>query len=330
MADGNIHMTVAELNELINNRVAEAIAQYAQTHNTGPHGPAGGLVNPHVCTFKMFLDCKPHNFKGSEGAIGLLRWIEKAESVFEMCNCPDESKVKFATGTLEGPALTWWNSNVQTLGLGEANALTWNGFKTLLQEEYCPRSEMQKLEEEYWHLKMEGSNIEEYTTRSHELSRLLPHMATPASKWIERYIGGLVPQIQGLVTSANPTTIQQAVRLAHQLTDQAVLQGTLPKRTSATKVGDHKRKWEGNNSKSHNQQSYQQNRKQDSNKSYHNSNSGQQSSSSGGYIGKHPKCNRCGFHHDGNQCDRARCQRCGKIGHAAKDCRGELQNNHNN
>ncbi|KAD4888015.1 hypothetical protein E3N88_20088 [Mikania micrantha] len=102
-----------------------------------------------------------------------------------MCNCPEENKVKYATGTLEGPTLTWWNSNVQTLGLGEANALTWNGFKTLLQEEYCPRSEMQKLEEEYWHLKMEGSNIEEYTTRSHELAKLLPHMATPPSKWIE-------------------------------------------------------------------------------------------------------------------------------------------------
>ena len=135
MAGENVQITVAELNELINNRVAEAIANYVQTHTTGPQGPTGGLVNPPVCTFKNFLDCKPHNFKGSEGAIGLLRWIEKAESVFEMCNCPEENKVKYATGTLEGPALTWWNSNVQTLGLGEANALTWNGFKTLLQEE---------------------------------------------------------------------------------------------------------------------------------------------------------------------------------------------------
>ncbi|KAD6795336.1 hypothetical protein E3N88_06232 [Mikania micrantha] len=90
MAGENVNMTVAELNELINRKVAEAIANYTQTHTTGPHGPTGGLVNQ------------------------------------------------------QGPALTWWNSNVQTLGLGEANALTWNGFKTLMQEEYCPRNEVQK------------------------------------------------------------------------------------------------------------------------------------------------------------------------------------------
>ncbi|KAI3813958.1 hypothetical protein L1987_18694 [Smallanthus sonchifolius] len=37
---------------------------------------------------------------------------------------------------------------------------------------------------------------------------------------------------------------------------------------------------------------------------------------------KSPKCNKCNFHHFGF-CNR--CQWCGKIGHAAKDCRGELQ-----
>ncbi|KAD4586062.1 hypothetical protein E3N88_23663 [Mikania micrantha] len=106
MAEGNVHMTVAELNELINNRVAEAIAQYAQTHNTGPQGPAGGLVNPQVCTFKMFLDCKPHNFKGSEGAIGLLRWIEKADIIREKANVvADALSRKDTTGTRRVRAL---------------------------------------------------------------------------------------------------------------------------------------------------------------------------------------------------------------------------------
>ncbi|KAI3754777.1 hypothetical protein L1987_54568 [Smallanthus sonchifolius] len=76
---------------------------------------------------------------------------------------------------------------------------------------------------------MEGIEIELYTTRSHELATICPHMVTPAYKWIELYIGGLVPQIQSMVTSSNPTTIQQTI---NKLTDQALTQGTLPPRGS--------------------------------------------------------------------------------------------------
>ena len=79
MVGGNTNMTATEVEELINTRITEAIVNYTQTHQTGSHDPTGELVNPQVGTFKTFLDCKPHNFKGSEGAIGLLRWIEQSE-----------------------------------------------------------------------------------------------------------------------------------------------------------------------------------------------------------------------------------------------------------
>ena len=44
----------------------------------------------------------------------------------------------------------------------------------------------------------------------------------------------------------------------------------------------------------------------------------------GTYKGKIPKYNIWNFHHRGH-CDQQRCQRCGKIGHAAKDCRVKLK-----
>ncbi|KAI3786647.1 hypothetical protein L1987_40484 [Smallanthus sonchifolius] len=204
---GNINLTPAELATLVNDSVAEALAAH--------------INNQHVCTFKTFMDCKPHTFSGAVGAVGLLRWFEKIESVFSMCNCPVADRVKFASGTLEGPALTWWNAQVQMLGLDMANASPWEDFKIQMKEEYCPRDEIQKLEGEFWNLKMEGSEIELYTTLSHELEGMCPHMVTPSYKRIEMFISGLVPQIQSMVTSSNPTTIQQTIRLAHKLTDQA-------------------------------------------------------------------------------------------------------------
>ncbi|KAI3795656.1 hypothetical protein L1987_38313 [Smallanthus sonchifolius] len=314
---GSINLTPAELTAMINERVAEALAA----------NPNGGQNNhQQACTYKTFMDCKPHTFSGAEGAVGLLRWMEKTESVFAMCNCPQANQVKFASGTLEGPALTWWNAQVQMLTLEMANALPWNEFKTMLTEEYCPRDEVQKLEVEFWNLKMEGSEIEAYTTRSHELATLCPQMVTPVYKRIERFIEGLVPQIQSMVTSSNPTTIQQTIRLAHRLTDQAVAQGTLPPRRALSKLADNKRKFESPHFKSSQsnppQQQHHQQRKFEPAKSHSQSNSAQQNQ--GSYAGKYPKCNKCNFHHTG-ACDRYRCQRCGKMGHSAKDCRGDLQ-----
>ncbi|GJY09408.1 putative reverse transcriptase domain-containing protein [Tanacetum coccineum] len=44
------------------------------------------------------------------GAVELRRWVEKTESVFEISQCTEGKKVKFAAAILEGPALTWWKT----------------------------------------------------------------------------------------------------------------------------------------------------------------------------------------------------------------------------
>ncbi|KAI3756076.1 hypothetical protein L1987_55889 [Smallanthus sonchifolius] len=292
---GTINMTAVELAALINDSVAKALAA-----------------------------------QNVAGAVRLLWWFKKVESVIAMCNCPVANQVKFAAETLEGPALTWWNAQVQMLGLAMENGLPWEEFKTMMKEDYCPRDEIQKLEGEFWNLKMEGSEIELYTTRSHELATMCPHMATPDYKRIELYIGGLVPQIQSMVTSSNPTTIQQTIRLAHKPTDQAVTQGTLPPRGSVSKSTDnHMRKFDhhsNTHSNSHSKgsqfnQPQQQQRKFEPAKNFNQTTASGQNQ--GSYAGRSSKCNKCNYRHVG-ACNR--CQRCGKMGHAAKDCKVDLQN----
>ncbi|KAJ0640579.1 putative transcription factor interactor and regulator CCHC(Zn) family [Helianthus annuus] len=283
------------------------------------------------------MDCRPNTFSGTEGAVGLLHWFEKLESVFEMCECPEARRVKFATGTLEGIALTWWNAQVQILGLAAANATPWNDFKELIKREYCTREDIHKLEDELYNLKMVGSEIEAYTKRSNELAVLCPTMVDPPYKRIELYLKGLAPEIQSHVTSANLDNIQEIQRLAHRITDQAVDQNKLPKRVSATAtvtpsatpvtLSDNKRKWEGDSSKaSVSVQSQNQQRKTGNYQSPNQQSSG--SHRQGGYRGNLPKCNNCNRHHSG-QCNRGRCQRCLKMGHEAKDCRSPRPANQN-
>ncbi|GJT23458.1 hypothetical protein Tco_0893395 [Tanacetum coccineum] len=62
------------------------------------------------CSYKEFMSCQPFNFKGTEGAVGLIRWFERTESIFLRSNYTEDCKVKFATGTLTEEALSWWNS----------------------------------------------------------------------------------------------------------------------------------------------------------------------------------------------------------------------------
>ncbi|KAL8249433.1 hypothetical protein R6Q59_006301 [Mikania micrantha] len=74
-----------------------------------------------------------------------------------------------------------------------------------------------------------------YTTRYHELVALVPEMVPTLEKRIDRYVGGLPVCIQGMVVSANPTTVESAMRLPGKLTDLMVACGVLKKEAETSK-----------------------------------------------------------------------------------------------
>nr|GEU47086.1 putative reverse transcriptase domain-containing protein [Tanacetum cinerariifolium] len=114
------------------------------------------------CSYKEFMSCQPFNFKGSEGAIGLIWWFERTESVFSHSNCIEDCKVKFATGTLIEEALSWWNSFAQPIGIEEAYKITWVEFKKLLIKKYYLWTKIQKMEDEFYHLTVKGNDLKSY------------------------------------------------------------------------------------------------------------------------------------------------------------------------
>ncbi|GKD85061.1 putative reverse transcriptase domain-containing protein, partial [Tanacetum coccineum] len=97
---------------------------------------------------------------------------------------------QFPTSTFEGRALTWWNGNVHTLGLVNANRIPWTEFKTMMTTEYCPATEIQRMEQELWTLTLKGDNIEAYNNRFHELVLMCPELVSTEKKKIERYTRG--------------------------------------------------------------------------------------------------------------------------------------------
>ncbi|GJX21502.1 reverse transcriptase domain-containing protein [Tanacetum coccineum] len=172
------------------------------------------------CTYQDFMKCQPTSFKGTEGVVGLIRWSEKMETVFHISNCPEKYQVKYATCTLLDSALTWWNSHKRTIGTDAAYALSWRELMKLMTEVYCPRNEIQKMETELWNLSVKNNDIASYTQRFQELTMMCTKMVPEEEDRVEKFIGGLPDNIQGNVIAAEPTRLQDAVRIANNLMDQ--------------------------------------------------------------------------------------------------------------
>nr|GEX55329.1 reverse transcriptase domain-containing protein [Tanacetum cinerariifolium] len=99
-------------------------ANMANTNNTNRNPEPRKIPTARKCTYKEFMSCQPFYFNGTKGAIGLIRWFERTESVFSRSNCTEDCKVKFATGTLTEDALSWWNSYAKPIGIEQADKIT--------------------------------------------------------------------------------------------------------------------------------------------------------------------------------------------------------------
>nr|GEY06703.1 putative reverse transcriptase domain-containing protein [Tanacetum cinerariifolium] len=101
-----------------------------------------------------FMKCSPITFHGNEGAVGLIRWIEKTEMVF----------------------------TVATLGIKAVTKKMWAEMKVMMTEEFCPPGEIQRMECELWNLRVKEMDISSYTTRFNDLVILYPGMVPTEQK----------------------------------------------------------------------------------------------------------------------------------------------------
>nr|GEX77458.1 putative reverse transcriptase domain-containing protein [Tanacetum cinerariifolium] len=152
--------------------------------------------------------------QGTEGVVGLTQWFEKIESVFNISNCTAACQVKYASCTLQGVTLTWWNSHVKTVTLEVSQALPWKTLKKMMTDKYCPRDEIEKLETKMWELKTK----------------------------VEKYIDRLPDTIHDSVKATRPKTMQEAIEFATELMDKRIRD-----------VVENKRKFEGTSRNNQNQ-----------------------------------------------------------------------------
>nr|GEY22582.1 hypothetical protein [Tanacetum cinerariifolium] len=101
--------------------------------NDSGTGERRQMTTPRECSYIDFLKCQPMSFQGTEGVIG--------------------------------SALTWWNSHIRAVRHDVSYAMPWAALKRMITDKYCPRDEIQKLEFEYWNLKVKGIDLLNYNHR---------------------------------------------------------------------------------------------------------------------------------------------------------------------
>ncbi|GKD30748.1 putative reverse transcriptase domain-containing protein, partial [Tanacetum coccineum] len=174
-----------------------------------------------------------------------------------MNDCKERDKVKFATATLQGRALTWWNGRIPSMGIDTANGTPWTKVRKWITEEFCSRSVLQRLEQELYNLKLKGTDIDGYTNQFHELALLCPRMVEPEQVKVEKYIRGLSKNIRGDVTSSRPAGIDEAVRMAYQLMGQIIQDKTNEVSEGEKRKGEGDRGGRGDNRRDYNRRQNQ-------------------------------------------------------------------------
>ncbi|GJS76009.1 putative reverse transcriptase domain-containing protein [Tanacetum coccineum] len=225
-------VTEAQLQALIDQGVAAAMAEAEASRVRNGYNSNGSGPRPaqavRECSYSEFLKCKPLDFKGTEGVVGLTRWFKKMKSVFSISNCTSSCQVKFATCTLQDDALTWWNTHVKTTTL-------------------------EKIETEMWNLKVKGTDVVAYSRRFQQLALMCSRMFPEEIDKIEKYIGGLPDMIHGSVKAAKPKTMQEAIEFTTELMDEKI-------HAYAERQAERKRKYDDLSKNNQNQQ--QQNKRQ--------------------------------------------------------------------
>ncbi|GJV33103.1 reverse transcriptase domain-containing protein [Tanacetum coccineum] len=294
----NLEQIIEDIQTSVTAALEAQAATMANADNTNRNTGEREAPVARKCSYKEFISCQPFNFKGSEGAVRLIRWFEQTESVFSRSNCTEDCKVKFATGTLTEEALSWWNSFAQPIGIEEAYKITWVEFKKLLIKKYCPRTEIPGI------------------------GNLMSSLVPDSEKMIEVFIGGLPRSIEGNVTASKPQTLEEAINIAQRLMDQVT------KHTPVQVSSDHKRKFDDrrtfnnnnyrntNTNNRYNNHQPQQNRRQETFRSY-----AVTLTENNGYTRNHPLCKKCTLHHI-RPCT-VNYNTYNKVGYLTKNCRNK-------
>ncbi|GJV07781.1 reverse transcriptase domain-containing protein [Tanacetum coccineum] len=213
-------MTQAAIKKLVADSVSAALeSQAANMANTDNTTRPREAPLARQCSYKEFMSCQPISFKGLVSYTG----SKELNQCFPIATLPKAARIE------------------------EAYKITWVKFKKLLIKKYCPRTEVQKMEDEFYHLTVKGNDLKTYVRRLQELATLCPTIVPDSEKMIEVFIGGLPQSIKGNVTASKPQNLEKAINIAQRLMDQVTKHTPVQVSSDSKRKFDDRRTFNNNN-----------------------------------------------------------------------------------
>nr|GEV24743.1 hypothetical protein [Tanacetum cinerariifolium] len=183
------NMTLESVQDMIDQALLRNSTNRDESHSSHEDNRRN-VQTARPCFYADFMKCQPLNFKGTEGV------------------------VKFATCILLDDALTWWNSQIRSLG-PDAYSMTWEVLKKKMTGKYYLQGEIKKLEIELWNLKVKGNDVRAYTERFQQLTLICTKFVANETEKIDKYISGLPDNIYGSVKASKPKMLDETIENNH-------------------------------------------------------------------------------------------------------------------
>ncbi|XP_024963243.1 uncharacterized protein LOC112503433 [Cynara cardunculus var. scolymus] len=204
-------------------RVTDFVRQVLNEHRKedivkGKRVDTGAISQPKSTqtSFKTFKTSGATEFNGVSDPIVAIEWLLNTKKVFRISKVSEEDKVNYATAMFMSSALIWWDATYQSLNKAEINNLTWEGFKTIFHEQYCPPDLLKWLEKEFIDLKQGDLTVVQYETQFNMKARFASHFVTSEQHKIEHLIDGLRREIKEFVSNCDLTSFRRAIECARR------------------------------------------------------------------------------------------------------------------
>jgi hypothetical protein len=156
---------------------------------------------------------KPEQFTGESNREDVSQWLFESERYFTLSGINPLEAVQYASSYLGGAAAIWWRSRVRQYG-PTGGVGSWDGFVEALTAQFKPVNG-EKLARDKLARLMQARSVQDYTSKFRTLCLQIDEITE--SEMLDRFVRGLKPHVQREVELRDPTTLDDAVRIAERV-----------------------------------------------------------------------------------------------------------------
>ena len=185
-------------------------SEMALTRVTSGHAASSSGPLPAACKA-----APPANFFGKKDGESIESWLFSLEQYFDMKGLREEGrKVQYAGSLLRGPALVWFRTMCSTPEHLEFIKV-WSTFCSELKANFRPSNLIKLARDRLAYMRQSGPSVREYIREFRTVCLDIPSMS--ADEKLDRFTRGLKSHIRREVELKEPTTFDEAVKLAEKL-----------------------------------------------------------------------------------------------------------------